>query len=281
MEDDYWSEHHKDAPYYEEGMTYQDDYRPAYRYGWESRARHAGTEFSDVEPRMRNDWATARAKSRLEWEKARDAVRDAWDRAGAERETDACRRRAKGCAPSGATSNEDLAIPLWRLVDRQSGILSFHGPSGPTAARKANLSEGRGERLPWFRHLMAGLVAHYWLSICKRPRRTLAPARRNRENYHLDPSGERNGTRSSSGGPSGCPGIAQGWAQGFDPRSPRRPQETDLRIDAAQAGLVFNLMETFGETSWVRSASPACSICWAPLIPAAARASTTFKRTRP
>ena len=66
-------------------MTYQDDYLPAYQYGWESKGKYAGREYGDVEPSLRNEWARVRAKSRLEWEQARQAVRDAWDRAGAPR----------------------------------------------------------------------------------------------------------------------------------------------------------------------------------------------------
>jgi hypothetical protein len=79
----YWRAHHETRPYYKQGMTYQDDYLPAYQYGWESKSKYAGREYADVEPSLRSEWARVRAKSRLEWEQARQAIRDAWDRAGA------------------------------------------------------------------------------------------------------------------------------------------------------------------------------------------------------
>src|SRR5438270_508214 len=41
VEDTYWRENYTSRPYYESGSSY-DEYSPAYRYGWESRSRHAG-----------------------------------------------------------------------------------------------------------------------------------------------------------------------------------------------------------------------------------------------
>jgi len=79
VEDAYWSENYRNRPYYDEGTSY-DEYRPAYRYGWESRSRHSGRKFDEVESDLGRGWDNAKAESRLGWEKARLAARDAWDR---------------------------------------------------------------------------------------------------------------------------------------------------------------------------------------------------------
>ncbi len=81
IEDAYWREHHQSRPYYNPGMTYQEDYQPAYRYGWESRGLYEGKDYSEVEPQLQSNWSKAKAKSRLEWDNARHAIRDAWERA--------------------------------------------------------------------------------------------------------------------------------------------------------------------------------------------------------
>ncbi|CAN5569165.1 hypothetical protein BH10PLA2_BH10PLA2_14610 [soil metagenome] len=82
VEGAYWKEHHQSRPYYKPGMSYNDDYLPAYQYGWESRRTSSGRSYSEVEPELRKNWSTGKAKSKLEWEHASQAIRDAWERAG-------------------------------------------------------------------------------------------------------------------------------------------------------------------------------------------------------
>jgi hypothetical protein len=79
-EDGYWKEHHPTRPYVEKESTYE-DYRPAYHYGRECRARYPDRPFHEVEADLERGWDKARAESKLGWDKARHAVRDAWDRA--------------------------------------------------------------------------------------------------------------------------------------------------------------------------------------------------------
>lgn len=80
-EEAYWRDNHQNRDYYNSEYTFEDDYLPAYKYGWESRSRHANVnEFDEVEGPLENEWRTARVKSRLEWDQARPAVRDAWTR---------------------------------------------------------------------------------------------------------------------------------------------------------------------------------------------------------
>jgi hypothetical protein len=77
-EDAYWRENYTSRPYVTAGSDY-DTYRPAYRYGWESRASNQGT-WDDVENDLESGWDRARDTSRLGWHEAKDAVRDGWHR---------------------------------------------------------------------------------------------------------------------------------------------------------------------------------------------------------
>ena len=77
-EDAYWSSNYASRPY--AGDRSYDDLRPAYQYGWESRARHHDRNWSDVESDLERDWNTSRGSSSLSWNEARHASRDAWDR---------------------------------------------------------------------------------------------------------------------------------------------------------------------------------------------------------
>ena len=78
-EDAYWRDEYPNREYYDEQVSY-DTYAPAYRYGWESRARHVDRTWSDVEPELQQDWETNRGSSGLKWDKARHASQDAWAR---------------------------------------------------------------------------------------------------------------------------------------------------------------------------------------------------------
>jgi hypothetical protein len=80
VEDAYWRDNYSTRPYVSSGSGY-DDYQPAYRYGWESRARYEDKRFDEVEPVLARDWDQYRGQSsRLNWDNAKLATRDAWDR---------------------------------------------------------------------------------------------------------------------------------------------------------------------------------------------------------
>ena len=79
-EDGYWRVNHATRPYVESGYTYDDDYRPAYEYGWTSRGRYADRSFDQVESDLGREWDRARGRSRLSWDRAKHATRDAWHR---------------------------------------------------------------------------------------------------------------------------------------------------------------------------------------------------------
>lgn len=76
-QDAYWRENYRNRTYVEPGTNYE-AYQPAYQYGWESRSRHAGRRFEDVEPELAKNWP--KTKSNLSWDRAKHATRDAWDR---------------------------------------------------------------------------------------------------------------------------------------------------------------------------------------------------------
>jgi hypothetical protein len=78
-EDAYWRQAYASRPYHG-GTTTYDEYQPAYRYGWEARARHAGRSWDEVERDLERGWNSAKANSRLAWDRAKHAARDAWDR---------------------------------------------------------------------------------------------------------------------------------------------------------------------------------------------------------
>ncbi|HVT41214.1 MAG TPA: hypothetical protein VHE78_19415 [Gemmatimonadaceae bacterium] len=80
-EDAYWRENYSTRPYVSADLDYT-FYRPAYRYGWETRGRYDGRTWEEVEDELGTGWYAARGTSVLEWEDAKPAARDAWDRVG-------------------------------------------------------------------------------------------------------------------------------------------------------------------------------------------------------
>jgi hypothetical protein len=78
-EDGYWGENFLSRSYVESNRPYA-DYRPAYRYGWESRARLGNRPFHEVECELGRGWDEVRGASKLVWDQARSAAEDAWHR---------------------------------------------------------------------------------------------------------------------------------------------------------------------------------------------------------
>lgn len=74
--DSFWRQRFATRAYVDPERGYE-HYRPAYRYGWESRSRHEDREFNEVESRLREEWDAERTG--LNWEEARPAVRDAYE----------------------------------------------------------------------------------------------------------------------------------------------------------------------------------------------------------
>jgi phage tail tape-measure protein len=77
-EDAYWRDNYRTRPYVRNGAAY-DEYRDAYRYGWESHAK-ATSPWEDSEAELERGWDKAKTNSGLAWPDAREAVRDGWHR---------------------------------------------------------------------------------------------------------------------------------------------------------------------------------------------------------
>lgn len=82
VEDKYWRGEWQNRDYVDvNGYDYDTDYRSAYRYGWESRVRHADRDWDDrMEAELSREWNEFKGDSRLTWEKAKHAAKDAWHR---------------------------------------------------------------------------------------------------------------------------------------------------------------------------------------------------------
>jgi hypothetical protein len=79
VEEAYWRDQHPRQDYAESEFTYDEDYAPAYRLGWEGPNRY-NTNLDTADSALRNDWEERKGKSRLDWERAKHAVRAGWHR---------------------------------------------------------------------------------------------------------------------------------------------------------------------------------------------------------
>jgi hypothetical protein len=58
---------------------FENDYRPAYRYGTYARSQYGNRDWDDtLESDLERGWEKAKGTSRMAWKDARSAVRDAW-----------------------------------------------------------------------------------------------------------------------------------------------------------------------------------------------------------
>ena len=77
VEDAYWRDNHVKQPYYSKGREY-DAFAPAYRTGYEGRAKYDGRKFDEVESDLQADYK--RHNGKLDWIDVKDATRNAWNR---------------------------------------------------------------------------------------------------------------------------------------------------------------------------------------------------------
>jgi hypothetical protein len=78
----FWrGEWQKDPARVAAGMSYEQDFSPAYRYGVDAFTADPDRHFDELEPRLAEGWMQARGASRLDWGDARLASLDAWQRA--------------------------------------------------------------------------------------------------------------------------------------------------------------------------------------------------------
>jgi hypothetical protein len=82
QEDAYWRGTFRSRPYCPDDAAY-DDWRPAYRYGYDSAVRYQGRSWDDtLEEELRTGWDRYpdRRDRNWTWERVKHAVQDAWNR---------------------------------------------------------------------------------------------------------------------------------------------------------------------------------------------------------
>jgi hypothetical protein len=106
QEDKWWEQNFSSRPY-ATGRTY-DEFRPAYRYGFESGSHHMGRSWKDVEGDLRTGWDKfeSRPAGGSTWENIKDAVRDAWHRVTGEKDLEVD-RMSEASSP-GSSRNRQL-----------------------------------------------------------------------------------------------------------------------------------------------------------------------------
>lgn len=78
-EEEYWRENYRSRPYADENRSF-DDYKPGYRYGYESADRLGKRPWNEAEPELRSGWDRYEGRGDSTWENIKDSVKDAWDR---------------------------------------------------------------------------------------------------------------------------------------------------------------------------------------------------------
>ncbi|KAF0812142.1 hypothetical protein IGB42_03419 [Andreprevotia sp. IGB-42] len=78
-EEAYWREHHHVQPYFDNVHGFE-EYREAYRTGYEGRVRYEGRSFDEVEKELRLEYERNRDQSDLDWEEGSLAARASWNR---------------------------------------------------------------------------------------------------------------------------------------------------------------------------------------------------------
>lgn len=79
VEEAFWKKAYVGESYYVEGKAYE-YYAPAYRIGWEGRARFPGREFDEVESELRKEYDRFISEGAPDWQIGRQAARSAWNR---------------------------------------------------------------------------------------------------------------------------------------------------------------------------------------------------------
>ncbi len=78
-ENAYWQENYKHEAYVNKDYDYN-EYAPAYRTGYENRAKYADRTFDQAETDLRNDYERTKGNSRVAWDDAKHATKAAWHR---------------------------------------------------------------------------------------------------------------------------------------------------------------------------------------------------------
>lgn len=85
-EDRFWQSSFRTRPYARADQFYE-QFRPAYRYGFDSATHSLGRTWQEAEPDLRSDWERYEHRGGMAatWDDIKDAVRDAWNRVSGQR----------------------------------------------------------------------------------------------------------------------------------------------------------------------------------------------------
>lgn len=78
-EERWWRDNYRTRPYVDANRSF-DEYRPAYRYGYESARRLGSRNWDEAEPELRAGWDRYEERGQSTWEDVKDSVRDIWHR---------------------------------------------------------------------------------------------------------------------------------------------------------------------------------------------------------
>src|SRR6267142_1473318 len=96
VEEAYWRQNYRRRDYVNDNDTYE-SFRPAYRTGYEGRAKYAGKTYDQAEPDLQRDYEKCRGANCPDWDRAKLATRDAWERVDATETDSASHHSGCGC----------------------------------------------------------------------------------------------------------------------------------------------------------------------------------------
>lgn len=80
IEEGYWKRAYLTRPYFDENLSFEKDYEPVYRFGWETRRWFYDRHFNDVEELLKQAWLRQfQGQTNFEWSLVRRMVLDAWE----------------------------------------------------------------------------------------------------------------------------------------------------------------------------------------------------------
>jgi hypothetical protein len=78
-DESFWRDNYKTRPYFDESRSFE-EYRPAYKYGYDSANRIGRRPWNEAEPDLRSGWDRYEGRGQSTWEEVKESVKDAWDR---------------------------------------------------------------------------------------------------------------------------------------------------------------------------------------------------------
>lgn len=137
-EEAHWRNTYDREPYYQQGRSF-DDYAPAYRLGLAGRSRY--DDWDAAEPKLANEWETARGTSGLDWDSAKPASRAAWERVSS-----SMRGGAMSTAGTSDVTGMGHANDLGMSTADRRAFSSDRGSVGTGAAAAVGAAQSAGNR---------------------------------------------------------------------------------------------------------------------------------------